>query len=211
MRAMRAMVARRSCEVSHGCGGLPSVPLITNIKCAKLFVEALRSVDTSPSCSLVDCKSSLTYHRLDSIIDAFVRLPSATPAGRPGDRRAAPGSLCLNLLSLFAGGCLFVWATLVIKEVTSRAVIGGITSLLVVPEFSRLPDRVVGPARVAFPAARVLSLPRANRLAGAEDIRRLTTWWRISRSRRSAMWALSCRSRKTSRPCPIGAFWWWPA
>jgi carbamoyl-phosphate synthase/aspartate carbamoyltransferase/dihydroorotase len=49
------------------------VPLITNIKCAKLFISALATIDTAPSCTSVDCQSSLTYELLPDVTDCLVK------------------------------------------------------------------------------------------------------------------------------------------
>ncbi|GMS99898.1 hypothetical protein PENTCL1PPCAC_22073 [Pristionchus entomophagus] len=57
------------------------IPLITDIKCAKIFCEALRAVGPRPAVNnLVDCLSSRTLKRLPGLIDVHVhvREPGAT-------------------------------------------------------------------------------------------------------------------------------------
>ncbi|KAK3710158.1 hypothetical protein QZH41_010558 [Actinostola sp. cb2023] len=58
-----------------------SVPLITNVKCAKLFVEALKRVGGAPKLKThIDCISSARVVRLPGLIDVHVHLrePGAT-------------------------------------------------------------------------------------------------------------------------------------
>ena len=45
------------------------VPLITDIKCAKLFVEVLRTVPLHPRVSAVDCQSSKRVFELPGFVD----------------------------------------------------------------------------------------------------------------------------------------------
>ncbi|CAJ0919077.1 unnamed protein product, partial [Mesorhabditis belari] len=57
------------------------IPLITDIKCAKMFIEALRMMGPRPAmCSQYDCVSSRTLRRLPGLIDVHVhvREPGAT-------------------------------------------------------------------------------------------------------------------------------------
>lgn len=58
-----------------------SVPLIIDIKCTKLFVEALRQIGTNPPVKThVDCMTSQKFIRLPGLIDVHVHLrePGAT-------------------------------------------------------------------------------------------------------------------------------------
>lgn len=52
------------------------VPLITNIKCAKLFVQALATIDITPRASSVDCQSSLSYSSLPGFVDMHAEVSS---------------------------------------------------------------------------------------------------------------------------------------
>ncbi|EGD82423.1 carbamoylphosphate synthase [Salpingoeca rosetta] len=67
------------------------VPLITNIKCAKLFVEALRTCDVSPHAARVDCQASHPTLCLPAPIDCSIDLDEITPEGQSASHAALAG------------------------------------------------------------------------------------------------------------------------
>lgn len=74
------------------------VPLITDIKCAKLFVEVLRTVPLGPRASSIDCQASKTVFRLPGFVDGV--LPTGTREWVTVSREAAAGGIVAMAASL---------------------------------------------------------------------------------------------------------------
>ena len=58
-----------------------AVPLITNIKCAKLFVEALRTCETRPRAQQVDCQASHDVISIAAPVDCSIDIKDFSQAG----------------------------------------------------------------------------------------------------------------------------------